>query len=128
MQIYLDYNLPKFNHAVEVFVPRNELFRASTEFENYPKFIPKYKSVEIISKVDLLKMDCKGCEFFLNEKSLEKVKRIKIEYVAMDSSHKLKDLLKTLEKMKFKYMIYRIEPFNYTSNKMIGHIYGKKIT
>ena len=79
-----------------------------------------------ISEVDLLKMDCKGCEFFLNEKVLEKVKRIKIEYVAMDSSHKLKDLLNTLEKMKFKYMIYRIDPFNHTSNKIIGHIYAKK--
>jgi len=44
----------------------------------------------------------------------------------MDSSHNLKDLLKTLEKMKFKYVIYRIDPFNYTSNKIIGHIYGKK--
>jgi len=46
----VDYNMPKFNHTVEVFVPRIKLFRASTEFENYPKLIPKYKSVEIISK------------------------------------------------------------------------------
>ncbi len=50
MQIYVDYNVSKFSHTVEVFVPRIKLFRASTEFENYPKLIPKYKSVEIISK------------------------------------------------------------------------------
>jgi len=50
MPIYVDYNVSKFSHTVEVFVPRNKLFRATTEFENYPKFIPKYKSVEIISK------------------------------------------------------------------------------
>jgi len=97
-----------------------------TEVKGYSleSFFKKYE----ISEVDLLKMDCKGCEFFLNEKALEKVKRIKIEYLAMDSSHKLKDLLDTLEKMKFKYMIYRIDPFDNTSNKISGNIYGIKIT
>lgn len=80
-----------------------------------------------IKHVDLLKMDCKGCEFFLKNKSLEKVDKIKIEYITLFSSHKLQTLLKFLEKEDFEYFIYRINPLNLrTSNLQSGHIYGIK--
>ena len=80
-----------------------------------------------INHVDLLKMDCKGCEYLLTENALKNVDRVKIEYLS-DRSHKLKDLLKILENAGFKYMIYKINPFQHNiSNNVVGHIYGKKI-
>ena len=81
-----------------------------------------------INHVDLLKMDCKGCEFLLTENTLKNVDMVKIEFLSLDNSHKLKDLLKILENAGFKYMIYKINPFQYNiSNNVFGHIYGKKI-
>lgn len=81
-----------------------------------------------INHVDLLKMDCKGCEFFLTEKELENVDKVKIEYTTSFSSHKLKDLLHILENAGFQYMIYRINPLNISrSNSQSGHVYGVKI-
>ena len=82
-----------------------------------------------IEHVDLLKTDCKGCEFFLNENALKKVERVKIEYVALDKSHRLEVLMNTLEKAGFECSIYRIDPFDSGSNKTLGHIFGiKKIS
>ena len=42
--------MTKFTHTVEVFVPWDKLFKASTDFENYPKFLPRYQSAKIISQ------------------------------------------------------------------------------
>lgn len=80
-----------------------------------------------IDHVDLLKMDCKGCEFYLTENDLKVVNRVKIEYIARYSSHKLEDLENLFEKTGFEYMIYRMNPFDRQSNKFAGHIYAKKI-
>ena len=80
-----------------------------------------------INHVDLLKMDCKGCEFLLTENALKNVDMVKIEFLSFDNSHKLKDLLKILENAGFKYMIYKINPRQMVSNNVFGHIYGKKI-
>lgn len=38
--------------------------------------------------VELLKMDCKGCEFFLKKDELKNINRIKIEYASYLKSHK----------------------------------------
>lgn len=80
-----------------------------------------------IKHVDMLKMDCKGCEKYLTEKALERVDRIKIEYDAVFfGAYKLEDLLTTLKKAGFDCILYRISPFDYQSIKLTGHIYGKK--
>ena len=42
--------MPKIDHVVEVLVPRNKLFEISTDFENYPKILPNFKTVKILSK------------------------------------------------------------------------------
>ena len=47
-------------------------------------------------------MDCKGCEFLLTENALKNVDMVKIEFLSLDNSHKLKDLLKILENAGFK--------------------------
>tara|TARA_B100000953_G_C18026824_1_gene422005 strand:- start:771 stop:1874 length:1104 start_codon:yes stop_codon:yes gene_type:complete len=79
-----------------------------------------------IQHVDLLKMDCKGCEFFLTKEALKNVDKVKIEYFAADNSHKLKDLYNLLENAGFKNMIYRANPFANYSNSYEGRMYGKK--
>ena len=80
-----------------------------------------------IEHVDLLKMDCKGCEFFITEKELEKIDRVKIEFNAKSSPLKLEDLLNKLKKTGFEYTIYKTNPLKRTSNKCDSHVFGKKI-
>ena len=82
-----------------------------------------------IHHIDILKTDCKGCEFFLKEEDLEKVDQVKIEYEAYEyTKHNLTELTKTLDNSGFKYMIYRINPNrDRFSNLLSGHLFGKKI-
>ncbi len=81
-----------------------------------------------IHHIDILKTDCKGCEFYLKEKDLEKVDQIKIEYEAFEyTEHHLIELTKVLDNSGFKYMIYRINPNrDRFSNLLSGHLFGKK--
>lgn len=78
-----------------------------------------------VEHIDLLKMDCKGCEFYLTEKDLANVDSLKIEYVAIDKKHRLEDLLKILEKLNYSYLIYRPSKY-FRSNKEVATIYAKK--
>jgi len=79
-----------------------------------------------IKHVDLLKMDCKGCEFFITNNSLKKVDSVKIEFSKFQESHNLKDLLELLEKEGFEYMTYKHDPTSHESNLIKTTIYGKK--
>lgn len=79
-----------------------------------------------IGHVNLLKMDCKGCQFFLNKNSLKNVDKVKIEYGIRNKEHKLEDLTKILKNSGFNYVIYRTNPFHRISNKIGGNIYGEK--
>tara|TARA_B110000014_G_scaffold264432_1_gene265939 strand:- start:10786 stop:11895 length:1110 start_codon:yes stop_codon:yes gene_type:complete len=80
-----------------------------------------------IEKIDLLKMDCKGCECFLKENDLTNVDSIKIEYDSEFASLKLDKLLEILEKAGFRNIIYRINPIsNRISNRDFCHIFGTK--
>lgn len=79
-----------------------------------------------ISNIDLLKMDCKGCQFSLTQKSLEGVEQIKIEYSVRDSKHNIHELIGTLKKSGFEYVIYRHNPFARISNRIMANIYAKK--
>lgn len=83
-----------------------------------------------IPHIDLLKTDCKGCEFFLQEKDLRKVSQVKIEYEAFDyTNHSLTELLKVLDNSGFKYMLYRVNPNrDRFSNALSGHLFGKKLS
>lgn len=80
-----------------------------------------------ITHVDLLKTDCKGCEFYLSQEALDKIDRVKIEYIAAFSSDKLEDLLGMLTKSGFEFMVYRINPLLLNmSNSVSGHVYAWK--
>lgn len=79
-----------------------------------------------IGHVDLLKMDCKGCEFFLNETVLENIDMIKIEYSIHSNEHKIENLLKILENAGFQYSIYRNSEQSRRPNRLSANIYGIK--
>lgn len=81
-----------------------------------------------INNIDLLKMDCKGCEFSLTEDSLRNVKKIKIEYFKVDESHHLEDLLKMLTKSGFKYRLFQYEPLTLKSLGIAGKIYAERVS
>jgi len=77
-----------------------------------------------ISHIDLLKMDCKGCEFFLTKEDLENIDNIKIEYSIHDKKYKLQSLLQLLESLGFKCILYKHGEQTRISNKFDGNIYG----
>ena len=77
-----------------------------------------------IKQVDLLKMDCKGCEFFIPDDALKYIKRIKIEYVAR-GKYKVENLLKQLKESGFKCTMYRDSDSKNSSN-IAGYLYGTK--
>jgi FkbM family methyltransferase len=81
-----------------------------------------------ISYIDLLKMDCKGCEFSLTKDDLEHVENIKIEYGIINDEDKLENILQLLESLGFKCMLYRFTEQGRSSNKLQGCIYGTKIS
>lgn len=78
-----------------------------------------------IKHVDLLKMDCKGCEFYLTENSLKNVDRVKIEFSKFGNAN-LEDLLKLLSNANFEYMTYQHEPSHHVSPLIETNIYGVK--
>ena len=78
-----------------------------------------------IEHVDLLKMDCKGCESYLTENSLKNVDRIKIEFSKFGNA-KLEDLLEKLSAAGFEYMLYQHEPSHHVSSLIETSIFGAK--
>ncbi len=94
-------------------------------------FVEGYSLETVIKKfsvehIDLLKMDCKGCEFSLNKDILEKISEIKIEYVANSQDRRVENLLNLLKESGFTSDIYRVDPSSRLSNKSTGHIYSRK--
>lgn len=78
-----------------------------------------------INHVDLLKMDCKGCEYFLTVEGLKNVDSVKIEHLSK-GSNKLENLLDVLDKAGFESILYRQNLQARRSNRITGYVYGKK--
>tara|TARA_A100001037_G_scaffold298656_1_gene322752 strand:- start:2141 stop:3229 length:1089 start_codon:yes stop_codon:yes gene_type:complete len=79
-----------------------------------------------IEQVELMKMDCKGCEFYLTESALSKINRVKIEFSGFHKTKSIQDVLDKLKKTGFKYVVYRNSETRSQSNSRIGNIYGEK--
>ncbi len=79
-----------------------------------------------ISDIDLLKMDCKGCEFNITNNDLKNVKSIKIEYNKYEDSHKIEDLLELLRNSGFHYRLFKHIPDEIKSFSDSGNIYAYK--
>ena len=80
-----------------------------------------------IDAVHLLKLDCKGCEFFLNKKDLEKVKLVKIEYYALIKSHKIRTILNLLKELNYQTIIFKHPPEDANPIEKHGNILAEKI-
>ena len=80
-----------------------------------------------IDHIDLLKMDCKGCEFFLTSEDLKDVDRVKIEFSTRGKTNKLEDLLTLLKQNDFHYMIFRHNESSRLSNLVAAAIFASKI-
>jgi FkbM family methyltransferase len=80
-----------------------------------------------INHIDLLKMDCKGCEFFLTSEDLKNIDRIKIEYSIHDKNHKLENLLKLLKENNFHCMLFRNSSTTRRPTTLSGNIFASRI-
>ena len=80
-----------------------------------------------INHIDLLKMDCKECEFYLTDNDLKDIDRIKLEYTIWNKKYKLEDLLDLLKRNGFKCSIFRHGDNSRLSNRIGGTIYATKV-
>tara|TARA_B100000029_G_scaffold509010_1_gene597262 strand:- start:229 stop:1362 length:1134 start_codon:yes stop_codon:yes gene_type:complete len=81
-----------------------------------------------ITHIDLLKTDCKNCEFFFNKESLKNVDMVKIEAALLLNPEKdMNDLVSLLTDVGYRCSMYKITPDDHTSTKVVVHILGKKI-
>ena len=80
-----------------------------------------------INHIDLLKMDCKECEFYLTDEDLKDIDRIKLEYTIWNKKFKLDDLLNLLKRNGFKCSIFRHVDLSRLSNRIAGNIYATKV-
>ena len=80
-----------------------------------------------INHIDLLKMDCKECEFYLTDEDIKDIDRIKLEYAIWNKKFKLDDLLDLLKRNGFKCSIFRNTDTSRLSNRIGGNIYATKV-
>ena len=74
-----------------------------------------------LKHIDLLKLDCKGGEFFLKENELSNISTIKIEYYSLIKEHRVESLVNMLKK-NFKLFLYKHTPNDTTSLMRHGNI------
>ena len=80
-----------------------------------------------ISDVYLLKLDCKGCEYYLKKEELHNIHRLKIEYYSYLKNHKLSDLVKLLKESNFDILIFKHNPNDMGQLGNRGNIVAEKI-
>ena len=80
-----------------------------------------------MSNIDLLKMDCRGCEQFLRDEDLAGIPNVKIEYTAYNNAYKVEDFLQMLTRCGYHYMIYYHDPLNLRSLTNVGVAFAKKL-
>ncbi len=69
----------------------------------------------------MLKIDCKGGEFFLKEDELKNIKTVKIEYYSLKKEHKVSSLLDILKK-NFDLITFKHTPSDNSSFLKHGNI------
>jgi len=77
--------------------------------------------------VYLLKLDCKGCEYYLTKEDLQNVHRVKIEYYVYLKSHKLSNLIDLFNSCKYNLIIFKNTPDDLGTIKNRGNILAEKI-
>ena len=79
-----------------------------------------------IKSIELLKLDCKGCEFFLKKEDLKNVQRVKIEYYAVMKEHKLDSIIDILKESGYDFILFKHIPTDTTSLLKYGNILAEK--
>lgn len=79
-----------------------------------------------LDTVDYLKIDCKGCEFTLTKKDLENVQNLKIEYMKIEPSHDVLNLVQLIKDSGFQLRIFNHEFTTRRSIKKGGNILATK--
>lgn len=95
-----------------------------TEVKGYT--LETFLKEQNLDKVELIKIDCKGCEFFLSNNDIDKTNIIKIEYNTKMANRNLSELLLILEKSGFTYTSYKHSIFDRASMKERGTLVGIK--
>jgi FkbM family methyltransferase len=80
-----------------------------------------------INQVELLKLDCKGCEFLLTKDDLQNIKHVKIEYYQLSMSHKVKSLTELLKGLGYKIIIFKHSPQDNTPMEVHGNILAERM-
>ena len=76
--------------------------------------------------IDFLKIDCKGCEFTLTKTDLENVQNLKIEYMPLDPSHDILNLIKLIKNSNFQLRLFTHAVDTRKSFKTGGNILATK--
>jgi FkbM family methyltransferase len=79
-----------------------------------------------ISNIELLKLDCKGCEFFLTKEDLQIVKRLKIEYYSHFKSHSIQSIVELLRNLNFKVVFFKHNTLDITEFERHGNLYAER--
>ena len=77
-----------------------------------------------LEHIDLLKLDCKGGEFFLKENELNNIDTVKIEYYSLIPEHKVESLI-TLLKKSFDLFIFKHTPSDTSPIMKHGNILAR---
>ena len=75
---------------------------------------------------DLLKIDSKGWEFALTKTDLENVQNLKIEYMPLDPSHNISNLIKLIKNSNFQLRLFTHAVDTRKSFKTGGNILATK--
>ena len=133
LKFFVNEQNDKFGSFAASFVYNNQ---KGLHYENVTGFqLSTAREKFQIGHIDLLKMDCKGCEFYLSDEDLKDIDRIKIEYQTdqreevsfSKNSKKSEDLLKLLKKNDFHCMIYRHNIISRLSNSIDAVVFGSRI-
>ena len=79
-----------------------------------------------LKTIDFLKIDCKGGEFELTKTDLENVQNLKIEYLSLDPSHNVSNLVKLIKNSNFQIRLFNHEVDTRNSFKNSGNILATK--
>ena len=122
LQFFKDANTPTYGASFVYNKRGKNVITENIQGLSLDSVLQKYK----IEQVELMKMDCKGCEYHLTKSALSKIKKIKIEFAAFHVKKNISNVLNLLKEEGFSYVIYRNSETKNHSNKHLGTIYGKK--
>lgn len=126
LKFFVNNQNDKFGTGGASFVYNNQ--NKDFKYENVTGFrLSTAREKFQIGHIDLLKMDCKGCEFFLSDEDLKDIDRIKIEYCTHGQTNKLENLLKLLKQNGFHCMIFRNSATSRLSNIVAANIFASRI-